>query len=191
MIRTTLLAAMLFAGAATPALAETYVIDPSHTQVRFGYSHFGLSDIVGIFSGISGEIIYDPAAPEAGSVSASIPIVDVHTGVSKMDEHLRGADFFDAASFPTAHFQSSKVEAVGEGRLRVTGELKVRDISRDVVLEVSLNALKPHPMNQRPSIGLNASTRLMRSELGLGKYVPNISDEVDIEITVEASASKP
>ncbi len=190
MIRKTLLASLLLAGAASPALAETYVIDPSHTQVRFGYSHFGLSDIVGIFSGITGEIVYDPAKPEASSVKATIPIADVHTGVAKMDDHLRADDFFDVASFPTASFTSSKVEAAGEGKLKVTGELKVRDISREVVLDVSLNAMKAHPMTQRASIGFNASTDLKRTELGVGKYAPNVSDEVSIEITVEASVPK-
>lgn len=190
MIRKSLLASLLLAGAASPALAETYVIDPGHTQVRFGYSHFGLSDIVGIFSGITGEVVYDPAKPEASSVKATIPIADVHTGVAKMDEHLRAADFFDVASFPTASFTSSKVEAVGEGKLKVTGELKVRDISREVVLDVSLNAMKPHPMTQRASIGFNATTDLKRTELGVGKYAPNVSDEVSIEITVEASVPK-
>jgi polyisoprenoid-binding protein YceI len=157
--------------------------------VRFGYSHFGLSDIVGIFSGVSGEIVYDPARPEASSVKASIPIAEVHTGVAKMDEHLRGADFFDAARFPAASFTSSKVEAVGEGKLRVSGELQVRDLRREVVLDVSLNAIKPHPMTQRAAIGFNASTNLKRTELGVGKYAPNVSDEVGIEITVEASVA--
>ena len=133
MLRKSLLASLILAAGSAPALAETYVIDPTHTQVRFGYSHFGLSDIVGIFSGITGEIVYDPAKPEASSVKASIPIADVHTGVAKMDDHLRAADFFDVASFPTASFTSSKVEAAGEGKLKVTGELQVRDIRREVV----------------------------------------------------------
>lgn len=189
MLRKTLLASLLLAGSAAPALAETYVIDPTHTQVRFGYSHFGLSDIVGIFAGITGEIVYDPARPEASSVKATIPIADVHTGVAKMDEHLRAADFFDVASFPTASFTSSKVEAAGEGKLKVTGALQVRDITREVVLDVSLNAIKPHPMTQRPSIGFNASTDLKRTELGVGKYAPAVSDEVSIQITVEASVA--
>ncbi|MCK7592881.1 YceI family protein [Pseudomarimonas salicorniae] len=190
MIRKSLLCTLIALGAASPALAETYVIDPGHTQVRFGYSHFGLSDIVGIFAGVTGEIVYDPTKPEASSVKATIPIADVHTGVAKMDEHLRTADFFDVATFPTASFTSSKVEVAGEGKLKVTGELKVRDISREVVLDVSLNAMKDHPMTQRASIGFNASTELKRTELGVGKYAPNVSDEVSIEITVEASVPK-
>jgi polyisoprenoid-binding protein YceI len=189
MLRKSLLASLLLAAGTTPALAETYLIDPNHTQVRFGYSHFGLSDIVGIFSGISGEIVYDPARPEASSVKASIPIAEVHTGVAKMDEHLRAAEFFDVASFPTASFTSSKVEVVGEGRLKVSGELQLRDVRREVVLDVRLNAMKPHPMTQRAAIGFSASTGLTRTDLGVGKYAPAVSDEVSIEITVEASVA--
>jgi polyisoprenoid-binding protein YceI len=190
MIRKSLLASLLLVGASAPALAETYVIDPGHTQVRFGYSHFGLSNIVGIFSGVTGEIVYDPAKPEASSVSATIPIADVHTGVAKMDEHLRANDFFDAAGYPTATFKSTQVESTGEGKLKVTGDLKLRGASHVVVLDVSLNALKDHPMSQRPSVGFNASTQLKRTELGVGKYAPNVSDEVSLEITVEASVPK-
>lgn len=190
MKRIPLAAAMLFAVAAAPALAETYKIDPNHTQVRFQYSHFGFSNIVGIFSGVTGEIVYDPAQPEAASVKAEIPISDVHTGVADMNEHLRASDFFDVATYPTATFTSSKVEAVGEGKLKVTGELAVRDIKREVVLDVTVNGSRPHPMSQRPAIGFDATTMVKRTELGVGKYAPNVSDEVSISITVEAGVPK-
>jgi polyisoprenoid-binding protein YceI len=190
MKRHALLAALLFAAASPAALAETYTIDPNHTQVRFQYHHFELSNIVGIFSGVTGEIVYDPAKPEASSVKASIPLAEVHTGVADFNDHLRSADFFDVARFPTATFTSSKVVAVGEGRLQVTGELAVRDIKREVTLDVKVNALKVHPMSQRASAGFEASTALKRTELGVGKYAPNVGDDVAISITVEASVPK-
>lgn len=172
------------------AQAETYTIDPNHTQVRFQYSHFGLSTIVGLFTGVSGEINYDPANPAASSVKASIPITEVHTGVEKFNAHLISGDFFDAASFPTAEFTSSKVESSGDNQLKVTGTLKVRDVEHEVVLDVHLNAVKLHPMSGKPVMGLDATTTLLRTALGVGKFAPNVSDEVKIEITVEAGAAK-
>ncbi|GIX34930.1 MAG: polyisoprenoid-binding protein [Lysobacteraceae bacterium] len=183
----TVLAALVLAAAWAPAHAETYVIDPNHTQVRFTFSHFGLSNITGLFTGITGSISYDPARPEASRVEATIPVAQVHTGVEKLDQHLRSADFFDVERFPEARFTSTAVKPMGEGRLRVTGELAVRDLRREVVLDVHLNAAKEHPMSKRPAIGFDARTRLRRTELGVGKYAPAVSDELPIEITVEAS----
>lgn len=190
MKRHALLAAVLLATTSGAAVAETYTIDPNHTQVRFTYSHFGFSNILGIFGGVSGTVVYDPAKPEASSVKASIPIGQVVTGVVKMDDHLKAADFFDVATYPAATFTSTKVEAAGAGKLKVTGELAVRDIKKEVVLDVTVNEAKPHPMTQQPSIGFDATTAVKRTELGVGKYAPNVGDDVAISITVEASVPK-
>lgn len=190
MKRHALLAAVLLATTSGAAFAETYTIDPNHTQVRFQYHHFELSNIVGIFSGVTGEIVYDPAKPEASSVKANIPLSEVHTGVADFNDHLRSADFFDVANHPAATFTSTKVVPVSEGRLRVTGELAVRDIKKEVTLDVKVNALKVHPMSQRASVGFDATTAVKRTELGVGKYAPNVGDDVAISITVEASVPK-
>ena len=186
----TLLAALAL-GLASNASAETYQIDPGHTQVRFQYSHFGFSTIVGLFTGITGEVNYDPAHPEAASVKASIPIGQVNTRVKDLDQPLASADFFDSAAFPTAQFSSSKVEPLGENKLKVTGTLRLRDIEKEVALNVTINAAKTHPMKGRPAIGFDASSALKRSDFGVDKYAPNVSDEVKLEITVEAIAPKP
>src|SRR5690606_543821 len=118
-----LLAAGLLA-ATTPALAaDTYVIDPTHAQVEFTYSHFGFSNITGRFDRIEGSIVHDAEDPANSSVQASIAIDSVSTGVADLDEHLRGSDFFDAGSHPVATFHITAAKAVGEGRLEVTGDL--------------------------------------------------------------------
>lgn len=182
--------AVALSAATAPATAETYLIDPNHTQVRFGYHHFGLSNIVGMFTGVTGTIVYDPAAPEASSVTATIPLAQVNTGVADFNDHLRSADFFDVAKFPEAKFVSSKVEKVADNQLKVHGELSLRDAVHPVVLDVTLNAVKNHPMSGRAAIGLDASTQLLRTQLGVGKYAPNVGDDVQIQITVEASVAK-
>lgn len=191
MIRSTLAAAVLLAAGSLPAVAaDTYVVDPNHSQVRFEYSHFGLSTIVGLFTGITGELVYDAADPSKSSVKVSLPIQEIHTGVSDFNDHLRSADFFDVAKFPAATFTSTAVESVGANKLKVTGDLTVRDITRSVVLDVTLNGQKNHPMSGRAAIGFDATGLVKRTELGVGKYAPNVGDDVKLSITVEASVPK-
>lgn len=191
MIRHLLLAASLTAALVSPALAETYRIDPGHTQVRFGYSHFGFSNIEGILSGIEGELVHDPETPEKSAVSVRIPLSSLHTGTAKLDEHLKAADFFEIAKYPVATFTSRSVEPKGEGRLAVTGDLSLHGVTKPVTLDVTLNKLGPHPMSGKPTIGFDATAQIRRSEYGIEKYAPNVSDEVTLEITVEAQADKP
>ncbi len=179
----------VFAG---PAIAaDTYTIDPSHSQVRFTYNHLGFSNILGLIGGIEGELVYDAAAPANSTVSATIPVGQIRTGVEKMDQHLNADDFFDVAKFPTATFVSTKVEAVSEGRLRVTGDLSMHGVSKPVTLDVSLNTIGEHPMRKTAAIGFDASSTLNRSDFGLGKYSPAVSEAVSVSITVEANIKAP
>jgi polyisoprenoid-binding protein YceI len=171
-----------------PALAaETYTFDPSHTQVRFVYSHLGFSNILGLIGGIEGELVYDAETPANSRVSATIPIAGIRTGVEKMDQHLNADDFFDVAKFPSARFVSTQVESAGEGKLKVTGDLSIRDVTRPVTLEVSLNGKGEHPMRKTQAIGFDASASLVRSDFGVGKYAPAVGDTVAVSVTVEAN----
>jgi polyisoprenoid-binding protein YceI len=194
-MKSRLLSAMLSAAVVATALpsavaADTYAIDPGHSQVRFSYSHFGFSNITGIFGGVEGELVYDPDNPTRASVLARIPISAVRTGTDKLDAHLQRDDFFDATAFPLATFQSTAVEVLGDGRLRVSGDLVIRDVSQPISLDVQLNQAGPHPMSKQPAIGFDARTTLTRSDFGLGKYAPAVGDEVAIEITIEAQQPK-
>jgi polyisoprenoid-binding protein YceI len=188
MLRPLLIAVALGAVAAPAAAADTYTFDPSHSQVRFTYNHLGFSNILGLIGGIEGELVYDAEQPANSRVNATIPIAGIRTGVEKMDQHLNADDFFDAAQFPNATFTSSKVEAAGDGKLKVTGTLTIRDVSREVVLDVALNGRGEHPMRKTPAIGFDARAALKRSEFGVGKYVPAVGDDVEVSITIEANA---
>jgi polyisoprenoid-binding protein YceI len=181
-----LLPSLLVAAVAAPALAATYTIDPRHSQARFTYSHLGFSNITGIFTGIEGELVHDPANPTASAVQVRIPIASVLTGVEKLDQHLQADDFFDAAAHPLATFTSTAVEDRGDGKLAVTGDLVIRGETRSVVLDVSLNGMGPHPMRKVPAIGFDGRTTLLRSDFGIDKNTPLVGDEVRIEVTVEA-----
>lgn len=182
-----LILAGLLAVATAPALAtEAYNIDPTHTQVEFTYSHFGFSNITGRFDTVESEFHFDPADPSKSSVKVTIPVSSISTGVAKLDEHLLGSDFFDAAQFPTATFTSTGVTAAGEGKLAVAGDLTIHGVTKPVVMDVTINKVGQHPMSKKPAAGFDASFDIKRSEFGVGGYAPAVSDEVRIEITVEA-----
>lgn len=186
-----ILAAALLAAFAAPALAAptTYTIDPNHSQVRFGWNHFGFSNIEARFDKVSGTFTYDPENVPASSVQATIDIGSVDSGVEKLDEHLQSPDFFDAAQFGTATYRSTAVSESGSGKLKVDGELTVHGVTRPVSLDVTINKIGPHGMTKKPSAGFDATTWLKRSDFGVGQYAPNVSDEIRIEITVEATDS--
>lgn len=187
-----LLAAALglaFAGTASAA-AVTYKIDPNHTDVIAGWSHFGFSNPVAHFGKVDGTITYDPAKPAASSVQVTIPLDGLASHVPDFDEHLKSADFFDAAKFPNITFKSTKVEAAGDKKLKVTGDLTVHGVTKPAVLDVTINKIGEQPMAKRAAAGFDAKTTLKRSEFGLGKYAPNVSDEVTIRITTEALVPK-
>ena len=182
-----LLLASLLALATGPALAsQPYAIDPSHTQVEFTYSHFGFSNITGRFDKVESEFHFDPADPATSRVKVTIPVESLSTGVAKLDEHLLSADFFDAVQFPTATFTSTGVTVAGEGRLAVAGELTIHGVTRPVVMDVTINKVGTHPVSQKPAVGFDAVFEIKRSEFGVGGFAPAVSDEVRIEITVEA-----
>ncbi len=177
----------LFALATLPALAaDTYTIDPTHTQVEFTYSHFGFSNITGRFDKVESEVAFDAADPIQSTVRVTIPVDSISTGVEKLDAHLKSPDFFDAARYPTATFTSTGVTVAGEGKLAVAGDLSIHGVTRPVVMDVTINKLGEHPMSKKQAAGFDASFDIKRSDFGVGGYAPAVSDEVRIEITVEA-----
>ncbi|MGH8082115.1 MAG: YceI family protein [Lysobacter sp.] len=188
-----LLAAALglaFAGTASAA-AVTYKIDPNHTDVVASWSHFGFSNPIAHFGKVDGTITYDPAKPAASKVEVTIPLSGLDSHVGDFDEHLKSADFFDAEKYPTITFKSTKVEAAGDKKLKVTGDLTVHGVTKPAVLDVNINKIGEQPLAKRAAAGFDATTTLKRSEFGVAKYVPNVSDEIKIRITTEAIVPKP
>ena len=186
LVLATLIAATSFSAQA----ADKYDIDPTHTQVQFTYNHMGFSNITGRFVEVGGEFLFDVADPTKSSVSITIPVSSLSTGVDKLDQHLLKADFFDATQFPTATFKSTGVTAAGEGKLAVAGDLTIHGVTRPVVLDVTINGTGEHPMRKVPAAGFDARTTIKRSDFGVGAYVPAVGDEVTIAITVEATQAK-
>ncbi len=167
------------------AAPTTYVIDPSHTQPRFGYNHFGFSDQVHSFDKTSGKIVFDPAA-KTGSVDITIDPKSVNTGLALLNEHLQDKEFFDSAKYPVITFKSTSVKFKGDKPVKVYGDLTIKGITKPVTLTVTSFQNMPNPLFKKDEIGANAYTRVKRSEFNMGEYAPGVSDEVTINIPVEA-----
>lgn len=187
--RITLVAALSLAAA--PLYATTYTIEPDYTQGVFRWNHLGFSNPAAQFSQGQGTLEYDPANPTRASVQVTIPLSSLNTGVPALDEHLRSEDFFEVAKFPSATFRSTKVEqGAGKDRLRVSGELNLHGITRPVTLDVTVLKVGSNPRTQLPTVGFAASTTLKRSDFGLGAYVPQVSDEILMQITSQGVEAK-
>ncbi|WP_295953796.1 YceI family protein [uncultured Xanthomonas sp.] len=179
-------AAAAAAAAAAKGVSGTYTLDPAHTDVLVQWSHFGFSNPSAHFGDVDGTLVYNAQDVSKSSVNVTLPLSGLNSFTAKFDEHLKSADFFDAAKFPTATFKSTKVTSAGGNKLTVAGDLTIKGTTKPVVLAVTLNGAGPHPMKKVPALGFDATTTVKRSDFGLGAYVPNVSDEVKIRITTEA-----
>ena len=180
----------------TAAQAEVaqYTLDPSHTQVKFSWDHFGFSTPGGTFKDVQGEIKADEAAPEKSSVSVVIQVDSIETGVPLLNEHLltQPDNFFKVKEHPQITFKSKAVQNVDRNKqtFDLAGTLTINGVSKDVVLATKLNKIGDHPMwNGAKAVGLSATTTIKRSDFGIDIYVPAVSDELTVDITLEGVES--
>jgi polyisoprenoid-binding protein YceI len=191
MLKPLAISLILLAGAGTVhAAPKAYTIDATHTQVHATYSHLGFSNIAIRFNTVEGQFMFDAAKPANSSLNIKVPISSLDTGVQKFDEHLWGADFFDAAKFPEATFKSTKVTEVSKGKLKLLGNLTIHGVTKPVEFNVSVNNIGMHPMRKTAAAGFDATAKIKRSDFGLGAYVPNVGDDVTLQITMEALEAK-
>jgi len=167
--------------------AETYNFDPMHTYVLWNISHFGFSVQAGKFTMIDGTLIVDAKKPQDSKVNVTIHTDDLVTGIPKLDEHLKSKDFFDVATYPTATFVSNKVVPTGADTGKVYGTLTLHGVSKPVVLDVKMLKIGMNPIKNIKTVGFSATTTIKRSDFGINAYLPNLGDEVTIDIGVEAN----
>lgn len=184
--RSLLALALATASAAAFAAPVTFVLDPDHTNVVASWNHLGFSNPVAHFGEVDGTLVYDDADVGASSVTVTLPLSGMDGHVDAFNQHLRSADLFDADRYPQITFRSTRVEAAGPDRLKVTGDLTIKGITREVVLDTRLNGRGEHPMAKREAIGFDATTTVQRSEFGLGYALPAVGDTVQLRITTEA-----
>jgi polyisoprenoid-binding protein YceI len=162
--------------------AGTYRIEPNHTQIGFAVDHFGFSIFRGAFTGASGSLSIDPANPAKAQLSVTVPIASVQTSNPTLNEELVSADWFDAAKFPNATFVSSAITLGPNNTALVDGNLTIHGVTRPARMQVHFHGAGINPMDKALTAGFDARMAFNRSDFGVTKYVPVVSDHVELTI---------
>jgi len=178
----TLLLALPVLALAAPA---TWDVDSAHTTSAFAVRHLVISTVRGEFGKTAGALTYDDKDVARSSVEATIDVTSIDTREPKRDEHLKSADFFDSARYPTITFKSTKVEKAGDGKLKVAGNLTLHGVTKPVVLDVTGPTAEVKDPWGNARRGFSATGKINRQEFGLtwSKAIeagPVVGDEVTI-----------
>jgi len=174
-----------------------WIIDSAHSAAHFSVRHLMISNVRGEFTKLGGSAVIDPADLTKSTIEATIEASSVNTREPQRDEHLRSADFFDVANFPTLSFRSKRIESLGGDNLKLTGDLTIRGVTK----EVSFDVEGPTPPVKDPygnvRVGIAASTKIARKDFGL-VFNPlmetggvMIGDEIKINIEAELIQQAP
>jgi polyisoprenoid-binding protein YceI len=177
--------ALLFALCA--AAQETWQLDPNHSSAQFSVRHLGVSTVRGAFTKVSGTVQYDAATPGKSSLQATIEAASVDTRVEMRDNDLRSPRFLDAQKYPTITFQSKTIEAAGAGKLKITGDLTIHGVTKEVVLDVDglTPAIKDPMGKDRLRMGASATTKINRNDFGVSGLPGIVGDDITITLDVE------
>ena len=192
-IVTSLVAAAAIA-APSLAFAANWNIDPAHSNAQFKVGHMMVSSVRGEFSKLTGDVVYDPANPEEIVINAVIDASSIDTREKKRDDHLKSPDFFDVAQYKTITFKSKSAKKVAPGKLDVTGDLTIKNVTKPVVLRVEgLDKEMKNPWGQIVLGGV-ATTKVNRKDFGLtwnqALETGGVLVGEDVEITIDVELNK-
>lgn len=166
--------------------ADTFALDPAHTQTVFTISHLGYSMITGSFHELKGTLSLDQKKPDQSSVDVTIGTTSIDTGFQSRDDVLRSKTFFNASDFPTMEFKSTQVDLTSKESADVRGSLTLLGVAKPVVLKVKLNRLAPDQMrNNAVAVGFTGTTTIKRSDFGMKAFLPYVGDDVNITVNFE------
>ena len=186
--KTLLALAALLAGLSQ---AANFTIDATHSSANFKVRHMMIANVRGQFSKVTGIVEFDAKNLAAAKVEASIDVNTVDTREPKRDAHLKSPDFFDVAKFPAITFKSTKFAAAGTGKYKVTGDLTMHGVTKEVILDLSDVAQEAKGMGGETRIGGQASTKVNRKDFGLvwNKTLDGggavVGDDIEITIDLE------
>jgi polyisoprenoid-binding protein YceI len=190
-----LIAAALTAivSAATPAQAQStaWQLDPAHSNAQFSVRHLGISNVQGEFTKVSGTVNLDDQDVSKSAVTATIDVASLDTRVQHRDDDLKSDHFFDVAKFPTITFQSTKIVSTGDGTAKMTGNLTLHGITKEVTFDVT-GPTKPIQVMNGTRRGASAITKINRQDFGMVYMTNNlpggdemIGDTVTITLDIE------
>lgn len=179
---------------AVPAAADTWQIDPAHSRAQFTVRHLGIANIRGDFGAVTGTVDFDGKDVSKAKVKATIDVNSLTTRVQPRDEHLKTADFFDAAKHPTMTFESTSIVPSGKGKYRMTGNLTLRGVTKPVTLDLDQPAGPITDHMGTVKMGAAASGSINRKDFGVNYHqvldngVLGVDDIVYIQLDVELIA---
>lgn len=168
----------------TTALAA-WEIDPSHTHVSFQVGHLGLTHTPGIFRKVDGRVKFDDKNVEASSVTITIDAASIDTVHAQRDNDLRSAAWFDVEKNPTISFASTSVRRIDDTNYVIAGNLSIRGKSIPVDFNTVLTNRAINPFLKLPMVGFVGNAKIKRSDFGMAQYPAVISEEVDLNISLE------
>lgn len=192
MIRTLLICstALLFISSAFGQV-ETWKLDPAHTAAQFAVRHLGISTVRGEFRKVSGTANYDPADPGKTALDVTIDATTVDTRVDMRDNDLRSPNFLDVQKYPTITFKSKRAESAGSGKLKITGDLTIHGVTKEVVLDVDGPTAPMKDPRGNVHMGASASTTINRKDFGVNGAPGIVGDDITITIDAELVKSSP
>jgi polyisoprenoid-binding protein YceI len=187
---------------AAPAASQStkptqWQIDPAHSAAHFSVRHLMISNVRWEFTKLSGSVTLDPVNPSKSTVQVTIEAASVNTREPQRDEHLRSADFFDVANHPTLTFRSERVEAQGPENFKLTGDLTIRGVTRQVTFEVEGPTAPVKDPWGNTRAGVTASAKINRKDFGVAFNAMTetgglvVGEEVKITIEAELVQQKP
>lgn len=171
------------------AQATTWVSDPNHSEVDFAITHMSISKVHGRFGNVAATIQYDPADVTKSSVQVTIDVTTVDTGVQGRDTDLKGANYFDVATYPKATFTSTSVAKNGN-HLTVAGNLTLHGVTKPVVLDVDSPTAPITDRRNKVHTGFSATTSISRTAFGISPNTPSAMLGDDVALTIEVDAVK-
>ena len=173
------------------ALAQTsaWVSDPNHSEVDFTITHMSISKVHGRFGNVKATIVYNEADVTKSTVTATIGVDTVDTGVQLRDNDIKSPSYFDVASFPAATFTSTGVAKNGN-KLTVTGNLTLHGVTKPVVLDVEGPSGPAQGMDHKPHVGFSATTTISRTAFGVASGMPAVMLGDEVTLTIEIDAAK-
>ena len=173
------------------AQVETWNIDPAHSSAQFAVRHMGISTVRGEFRKVGGSVSYDAANPAKTTIEATIDATTVDTRVDMRDKDLRSPNFLDVEKYPTITFKSKRTESAGAGKLKITGDLTLHGVTKEVVLDVDGPTAPVKDPKGNSHMGASASTKINRREFGVNGAPTMAGDELTITIDTELVKSSP
>ncbi|GIW22688.1 MAG: hypothetical protein KatS3mg068_1695 [Candidatus Sericytochromatia bacterium] len=171
--------------------SETYDIDMYHSSVLFKISHLGASNYYGRFNDVSGTVVFDEKNPSKSSVDITVKVDSVDTNSKKRDDHLKSPDFFNSKQFPVITFKSKKVEKVNDKTFKVTGNLTIHGVTKEVSFNFNKTGEGKNPKGQKV-VGGETTFTIKRSDFGMN-YMQGpgmLGDEVTLILSFEGVLKK-